>query len=58
MKMKRKTTIAEIGMTGYQLADTQLRQIAGGLPSNKCTEPSASMTNPGEIDTATDTHTD
>lgn len=57
-----RTRIDTISAVGMELSDQALRLVSGGLPpreggTKKGTKP-ASMTNPGEVDTATDSESD
>ncbi|HLL20684.1 MAG TPA: hypothetical protein VK427_01055 [Kofleriaceae bacterium] len=50
--MKKRTKIENISAVGFELADTQLRQVSGGAGTRprKCWQPSGSMVEPGETD--------
>lgn len=50
---KTRTTIQDLSTTGFELVDTQLRLVSGGLP-RQCWQASASVTEPGQVDTAKD----
>jgi hypothetical protein len=54
MKSHRKvrTKIGDISPHGFELTESQLALVSGGLPGHW--EPSACYVNPGETDTAKD----
>jgi hypothetical protein len=56
MKSHRKvrTKIGDISPHGFELTESQLALVSGGLPPAGHWEPSGSIVNPGESDTAQD----
>jgi len=52
---KKRTTISNISVSGYELTNAQFQRVTGGAaPTTKCWQASSSMTTPGHSDPAQD----
>ena len=51
---KARTKIGNISPQGFELTESQLALVSGGLPMAGHWEPSSCFVNPGETDTARD----